>query len=358
VSHTPLGVMLIDDSSANRKLLTGLLETEPELRLLGAARGDEEGLALAIKLRPDVILLDLTVPRLGGFQLLRTLRTRMAVPVIVITSHAQPGDVFTALELGALEFIAKPSAIGSPESLATLRRELVEKVRSVRGVSRTPGPSRAAAAAISPGVVRPSRAATVRPFTVLALGASTGGPPAVEQVLNALAGQALAVLICQHMPAMFTKAFAERLHRMGAFAVSEAKEGDRVKPGQAYVAPGGQQMTLVSVGDSLRLAISRAPPADKHAPSVDVLFHSLAHVLGSAAFGVILTGMGSDGSEGAKDIQRAGGEVWAEAQSSAVIFGMPQAAISTGAVARVLKLEEIGPAVIDREKGVLTSAPR
>jgi two-component system chemotaxis response regulator CheB len=181
---------------------------------------------------------------------------------------------------------------------------------------------------------------------VVAVGASTGGPPAVQRLLEGLAAEPTpCVLVCQHMPSLFTRAFAERLDRLGPFTVTEAYDGDVVQPGHMYIAPGGRHMVLAERGTKLELHTPPPTPLDKYAPSVDRLFTSVAQVLGSRALAVVLTGMGADGAEGAREVARAGGEVWAESEETAVVFGMPGEAIATGAVQRVLRLGEMGPAL-------------
>jgi two-component system chemotaxis response regulator CheB len=287
-------------------------------------------------LHPDVVTLDLEMPRLGGYSFLRLLKSTAPTPVIVISSYAHKTDVFKALELGAFDFIAKP-ARPTPDALEKLRKELHEKVQAARLVRPSDAKS----------VHRP-KVMPLEPSFVVGIGASTGGPPAVQRLLEALAPEpSMSLLVCQHMPKQFTRAFAERLDRLGPFTVREAQEGDILTPGHVFIAPGGRQ--LVVYRQSGQYVLGTPPPTmqDKHAPSVDRLFISLSEVFGSKAVGVVLTGMGSDGALGAKAIQRAGGEVWAESEETAVIYGMPQEAVATGAVSRVLPLGEIGPALVE-----------
>ena len=325
-------VLVIDDSPSNRRAITQILEASPGIEVVDRAADGEEGLKKAHALKPDVITLDLEMPKLDGFSFLRLLMAHAPTPVIVLSSYAHDSDVFKALELGAFDFVAKPSR-GGKDDLDAVRAELLEKVRSVRLLKKdekTPLP-----------VVRvpkpPAKVADPEPM-VVAVGASTGGPPAIQKLLEAMARLPVCLLICQHMPPRFTHAFAERLDKMGGLKVSEAKEGDRVRAGHAFIAPGGGHMELIRRGGLLVLGTPDNTPADKHAPSVDRLFESCARTLGSQAFGIVLTGMGIDGEKGVKAIGKAGGEIWAEAEETAVIFGMPQAAIGTGSVSRVLPL--------------------
>lgn len=337
----PTTVLVIDDSAHNRRTLKQLLESEPDVQVLDWAADGEEGLRKVVDLRPDVVTVDLEMPRMGGYTFLRLLRTAAPTPAIVISSHSHKADVFKALELGAFDFIARP-AKATAAALEILRMELLEKVRAARlvrrgGAQRTP-PAREAPE------WEPEAAA--RPF-IIAVAASTGGPPAVQRLLEALAAEPTpCVLVCQHMPAQFTKAFAERLDRIGPFNVSEAKEGDRVAAGHVYIAAGGRHLQLTEREGRLVLRTPEMSPKDRYVPSADQLFESVAKTLGDKALAVVLTGMGSDGAVGVRQVHKAGGEVWAESEETAVVFGMPQEAISTGVVKRVLPLGEIGPALV------------
>ncbi|GMU61385.1 MAG: chemotaxis response regulator protein-glutamate methylesterase [Myxococcaceae bacterium] len=335
----PITVLVIDDSAANRRAITRILETAPGVRVVERAADGEEGLKKAIALKPEVITLDLEMPRLDGFAFLRLLNAQAPTPVIVLSSYRHPSDVFKALQLGAFDFVSKPQGRDA-ETLDSVRAELIEKVRAVRFLK--PRQPEAALPKPSPAKGRQPRAEAP---VVIGLGASTGGPPAVQRVLESLVGLPVCVLVAQHMPARFTEAFAQRLNQALALRVAEAKAGDPIEPGRVYVAPGGEQLELAQKGSLMQLAVKRASPADRHAPSVDRLFLSLADHLGGRARAVVLTGMGDDGAKGVAALGRQGAEVWAEAESTAVVFGMPQAAISTGHVKRVLPVDELGPAL-------------
>ncbi|MCY1021847.1 MULTISPECIES: chemotaxis-specific protein-glutamate methyltransferase CheB [Pyxidicoccus] len=331
-----ISVLVIDDSAHNRHTLTTLLESAPDVRVLDRAADGEEGLKKVLELKPDVVTLDLEMPKLGGYTFLRLLMRTVPTPVIVISSYSHKSDVFKALELGAFDFIAKPPR-STREALDGLRNELLDKVRAARHVR--PGQRHAA-----PGA-RAMAVAGELPL-VVAVGASTGGPPAVQRLLEGLASEPTpCVLVSQHMPSQFTRAFAERLDRIGPFTVTEACDGDVVQPGHVYIAPGGRHMVVAERGTKLELHTPPPTPLDKYAPSVDRLFTSVAQVLGPRALAVVLTGMGADGAEGAREVARVGGEVWAESEETAVVFGMPGEAIATGAVKRVLRLGEMGPAL-------------
>jgi two-component system chemotaxis response regulator CheB len=338
VSETPVTVLVIDDSPINRRTLTEMLESSPDVEVLDRASDGEEGLKKAASLRPDLITLDLEMPKLDGFAFLRLLMATVPTPVIVVSSYAHKSDVFKALELGAFDFIAKPYRQGKQE-LAEMRQELIEKVRSVRLIRPAKRETRARPAAV------PAR--EPREPLVVAVAASTGGPPAVQKLLEAASAEpSTCFLVCQHMPARFTRAFAARLDRAGAFTVTEAHDGDLIAPGHAFIAPGGKQLSVEPRAGKLALRVTEPKDRDKHAPSGDLLFESVAKVIGARALGIVLTGMGADGADGARALKRAGAEVWAESEESAVIFGMPKEAIAAGAVKRVLRLSEMGPALV------------
>ncbi|MBI3186155.1 MAG: chemotaxis response regulator protein-glutamate methylesterase [Myxococcales bacterium] len=330
----PIRVLVVDDSASNRRAISQILEAAPDVAVVDRAADGDEGLRKAAALRPDVITLDLEMPRLDGFAFLRLLMASVPTPVIVISSYAHRSDVFKALELGAFDFIAKS---GRPDrgALESIRAQLLEKVRTVR-LLRPPRRHTPAQGLVERG-----------PTAVVAIGASTGGPPAVQRLLESISGQPLCLLVCQHMPPRFTKAFADRLDRIGSFSVREARDTDPVKPGCAYIAPGGRHLALSKRGGGLEVRIEAPGPKDKHAPSVDHLFASVARALGGASVGVVLTGMGGDGAAGSMAIRRAGGEVWAESEETAVVFGMPKEAIASGSASRVLRLEQIGPSLIE-----------
>jgi two-component system chemotaxis response regulator CheB len=331
----PINVLVIDDSAANRRAISRILEDSPGIKVVDRAGDGEEGLKKAIELKPDLITLDLEMPRLDGFSFLRLLMARAPTPVIVLSSWGHPSDVFKALQLGAFDFVAKPQ---TGASLETVRAELVEKVRAVRFVRR----EELAAPKAAPRAVRVEAVAAEHP-PVVVIGASTGGPPAVQKLLEALAGLPVCVLVAQHMPARFTKAFAERLDQTLPFRVSEAKTGDTLEAGRVYVAPGGEQLTVQERDGVPTLIITASMPEDVYAPSIDRLFKSLAQSpLVERLHAVVLTGMGHDGAQGVKALARRGATVWAEAEATAVVFGMPEAAIATGAVDHVLELPRLG----------------
>jgi two-component system chemotaxis response regulator CheB len=337
----PISVLVIDDSAVNRRELTRVLDDAPGIKVVDRAADGEEGLKKAITLKPDVITLDLEMPRLDGYAFLRLLMARAPTPVIVVSSYGHPSDVFKALQLGAFDFVARP-AVG--DSLNAVRAELIEKVRAVKFVRRDePPPPPARSRLRTTRKLEPVKAVEPEQPIIIGVGASTGGPPAVQKLLESLVGLPVCVLVAQHMPPKFTDAFAERLDQTLSLRVTEAKSGDKLLPGRVYVAPGGEQLEVVERGGERVLSVKSSLPTDTYAPSVDRLFLSLAQVVGAEARAVVLTGMGNDGAKGIKALSRLGAVTWAEAESSAVVFGMPQAAIATGGVKHVLPLDELGP---------------
>jgi two-component system chemotaxis response regulator CheB len=335
--------MVVDDSAQSRRALVEVLSGQADVSVVGTAGDGEEALRDVATLRPDVLCLDLEMPRMDGFTFLRLLMARSPTPVIVVSSYARKADVFKALELGALDFVAKQPK-GPPE---VFRDELLEKVRMVRNLRLGVLERRAHEADVSNVASAPERQAEMR---LLVVGASTGGPPALTRVLSALPGDLpLTIAIAQHMPEKFTKAFAERLGKSTAFAVAEAEDGEPLVPGRVILAPGGRHLAIEQVRGELRAMLRRPTAGDSHryCPSVDLLFESAAQEMGDRTLAVVLTGMGNDGRRGVAAVKQAGGRTIAESEQTAVVFGMPKEAIASGKVDEVLRLEDIAEAVVD-----------
>jgi two-component system chemotaxis response regulator CheB len=330
----PTRVLLVDDSDASRAAVGRILEGSGGVVIVGAAGDGEQALREALRLEPDLVFLDLQMPRMDGFTFLRILMARRPTPVVVVSSQARRSDAFKALELGALDFVAKPEGGASFESIAATLLEKCELLRALRPENLGP--------ALPPGP--PLDAARLsEPARVVAVAASTGGPQALQRLFSALpADLPLAFVVAQHMPERFTAAFAERLSRTTPFSVQEAAEGDAVATGRVLVAPGGRDLEVRrdSAG-TLRAAVLAGGPTrhEKYRPSANRLLASVARAVGPRACGVILTGMGSDGSEGVAAIKEAGGLTLAESQESAVVYGMPQAAAESGALDELLPLD-------------------
>jgi two-component system chemotaxis response regulator CheB len=352
VQIPPLRVLVVDDSAYNRKNIADILAGSAEIEVVGKAADGEEALRLATQLKPQAITLDLEMPRMDGFTFLRILMARQPTPVIVVSSYAHKENVFKALELGAIDFVAKPDRQFAPD---VLRAEILEKVllvRSLRAVQ--PSNSRISRHDISPPPARISsvdlpgaRHAPAAPRHVICIASSTGGPTALLEIFGRLPERFPgALLVAQHMPDKFTRTFAERLDKKGVLRVSEAEDGMMVSVRRGFVCPGKMCMEVASSSSGISLADLRvrvAQPAanDRYVPSADRLFKSVAQVAGTRAVGVILTGMGDDGVLGARAIRAAGGTVIAESEATAVVYGMPGAAVRAGVVNESLSLPDI-----------------
>ncbi|MFO0659813.1 MAG: chemotaxis-specific protein-glutamate methyltransferase CheB [Polyangiaceae bacterium] len=336
-------LLVVDDSAYNRRNISDIFLNEPDVEVVGKAADGEEALKLATSLKPDVITLDLEMPRMDGFTFLRILMARQPTPVIVVSSYRQKENVFKALELGALDFVAKPDRQIMPDS-SEVKAEILQKVRLVR----TMRPTSRVMKATKP-VARPAEAPAPRPNVnapqkMVAIASSTGGPTALLEIFGKLHERlGVAVLVAQHMPDKFTRTFAERLDRKGPFRVSEAQDGDVVFAQTAFVCPGRQCMELIATPATGELKLRTGLPAanDRYVPSADRLFKSVAALMGPRAIGVVLTGMGDDGLAGAKAIRDAGGIIIAESQETAVVYGMPAVVARAGLANQVLPLPGI-----------------
>jgi len=343
---TEIRVLVIDDSAFNRQTITTMLSSLPGIRVIARAADGDEGLRRVFEHSPDIITLDLEMPKMDGFTFLRILMQRKPTPVIVVSSYARKENVFKALELGALDFIAKPSH-GASAELLSIGNELGNKVRLVTQLRVVALAERARAPMPvpppPPEVVAPA-AATMR---LVVLGASTGGPPAVQHILAALDARAGAcVLVAQHMPPRFTTSFAERLDRQSSFEVREARDGDALRPGLALIAPGGAHLEVErGAGGLLRARVTPAAADDRWVPSIDRLLDSVAHAAGARGIGVVLTGMGDDAAAGVRALKQRGGRVLCESLGSAVMPGMPEGVIATGLCDEVVPLGGMAAAI-------------
>lgn len=344
---------MVDDSAYNRRNIAEVFAGSPEVEVVGKAADGEEALRLASLLKPDVITLDLEMPRMDGFTFLRILMSRQPTPVIVVSSYSQKENVFKALELGALDFVAKPTAQIAPDA-TDLREQILEKVLLVRQLRTSFAPPPVSRRQVSGAFTvegRPSspdsgamRAAApyIAPKHVVAIASSTGGPSALLEIFAKVPPTSTAgIVVAQHMPDKFTRTFAERLDRRGAVRTGEAQDGDRLGKLTGFVCPGRQCMEVVQNGVELRISVGPPKPEDRYVPSADRLLRSVAQAAGARAIAVILTGMGDDGVEGARAIRSAGGLVVAESQETAVVYGMPGAAVRAGIVDKLLPLPQI-----------------
>jgi two-component system, chemotaxis family, protein-glutamate methylesterase/glutaminase len=338
----PIRVLVIDDSAYSRRTIIRMLETSPLIQVVDWARDGEEALRKALQLRPDLVTLDLEMPRMDGFTFLRLLMAKRPTAVLVVSGRSGDDTVFKALELGAMDFVAKPTLRAAPE-LATIQEELIRKVHGTRQLRMDKVRDRVSQA---PSVVRPNEEHGAGPLRVIAIGSSTGGPAALMQIFSAFTEPPdCAFVISQHMPAGFTRGFAERLDRVTHVTAREARPGEALQAGVVLLAPGGNHLEFESRGGGTVTKLAPRVEEDKYAPSVDRMFVSAAKHFGQNLLAVVLTGMGDDGREGVTAVRQSGGNVIAESEETAVIFGMPQQAIRTGVVDAVLPLSEIAPVI-------------
>jgi two-component system chemotaxis response regulator CheB len=342
-------VLIVDDSAIVRKLLSESLSGEPDIEVAGTAPDPYVARDKILSLKPDVLTLDIEMPRMDGLTFLRKLMQFHPMPVVVISSLAQPScrSAVEALELGAVEVLAKP---GGPYSIGELRQVIGTKVRAA-AAARLRG-------RVEPGAPAPAEAATAMPpDTVIAIGASTGGTEAIASVLSRLPASTPPTLIAQHIPPHFSRAFAQRLNQLCAMEVREAVDGEPVRPGVALVAPGDYHLLLRRSASGYYAAVRTGPRVCYQRPSVDVLFQSVADTAGARAVGALLTGMGSDGAQGLLRMRRSGAHTIAQDESSCVVFGMPREAIALGAAASVVPLHRIPEAILAARAGK-PEAPR
>ena len=330
-------VLIVDDSAIVRRLLVEALSGEPGIEVVGTAPDPYVARDKILTLSPDVLTLDIEMPRMDGLTFLKKLMVFHPMPVIVVSSLAQASCKagVEALSLGAVDILAKP---GGPFSVSELKSQLVTKIRA------------AAAARISVPqpceIAQPARlAARSGPLAVIAIGASLGGAEAIECVLTRLPADSPGIVITQHIPAGFSRAFAERLNKFCPMRVAEAADGDLVQPGLALIAPGNYHMLLRKAGAGYRVSVKDGPTVCYQRPSVDVLFTSVAEAAGPHAVGVILTGMGSDGAQGLYKMKSAGAATIAQDEATCVVFGMPKEAIGLGAADRVVPLPLVSAAI-------------
>ncbi|MGZ5433886.1 MAG: protein-glutamate methylesterase/protein-glutamine glutaminase [Thermoanaerobaculia bacterium] len=338
----PVRALVIDDSAYNRVTLTRMLETDPRITVVGTAVNGEDGIKQVMKHRPDVITLDLEMPIMDGFAFLRWLMVNLPTPVIAVSSKSSDRSVFKALELGALDFIAKPGGRVSPR-LEEIHRDLVAKVlqiadlriENLRPRLQEEPPETSKGPAVTGSC----------PVDLVVIGCSTGGPPALQSLFQALPRMALPFVVAQHMPPTFTRLFAERVNKLAAYDVREAVNGDILEPGTVYIAPGGMQSEIRRVAEGLQIRVYPTGLTDLYSPSVDRLFRSASEACHERLVAVIMTGMGDDGAESMRTVRERGGRTIAESSESAIIFGMPAEAIKTGAVDEVLPLSAIPAAI-------------
>ena len=335
-------VLVVDDSAVMRAMLRAQLARASDIEVVAEAADPYEAREAILRFAPDVITLDIDMPRMDGLSFLARLMRHHPLPVVVISSltPANSDAALRALSLGAVEVIAKPH---SAQAATALRAELLSALRAAACAKVGHQPSDAAVIAAA----QPSSDSfdTSMP-AMIAIGASTGGPATIERVLMGMPANVPPIVIVQHMLAGFTAAFARRLDGCCALRVKEARDGEPAEAGTAYIAPSGQHMLVLGQQGKLRIAVRAGPPVQNHRPSVDVLFHSVAKAVGPDAVGVLLTGMGADGASGMCALRSAGARTIAQDETTSVVFSMPAEAIRSGGAGQVLPLDRIAPAIL------------
>ncbi len=353
-------VIVVDDSALVRSLLAEIINRQSDMECIGTANDPLIAREMIREQNPDVITLDVEMPRMDGIDFLGRLMRLRPMPVLMISTLTERGAEVTmkALELGAVDFVAKPR-VGVAGGLNELATQIVDKIRVAAGahVRRLPGRGVGAGPAdgAAQGVAAPASAAAllgrVSTEKLICIGASTGGTEAIREVLVHLPADSPAIVITQHMPPGFTTSFAARLNSLCQITVKEAAHGERILPGHAYIAPGGKQFHVARSGANYVAVVDDGPPVNRHKPSVEVLFKSAAAVVGRNAYGIMLTGMGADGAAAMREMKDAGSYNYVQDEASCIVFGMPREAIAHGAADEVLPLTQIAPALIARLRG-------
>lgn len=333
-------VLVVDDSASVRKMLTEILASDPEIQVIGTASDPFVAAKRIHKELPDVITLDLEMPKMDGLNFLKRIMAQHPIPVVIISGVTQRGTkkAVEALALGAVDVVQKPTAEELQDPEARLKM-----IDIVKGASKAVLMRKAQ----SLGVVgQPIDAAPVRrimpmPGKIIAVGASTGGPEALLHFLQAMPANCPGIVIVQHMPEVFTRSFADRLDKICQIKIKEATDGDPIVQGQALIAPGNKHMEVRTDGNSHRVAVRYGPPCNRHRPSVDILFSSVARTVGANAIGIIMTGMGADGAKGLLEMKEQGAVTVAQDEKTSVVFGMPKEAIRIQAATKVLPLHTI-----------------
>jgi len=347
-------VLIIDDSALVRQVLTSILETSKNILVVGAARDPIDAREKIKQLNPDVLTLDIEMPKMDGVTFLKNLMRLRPMPVVMISTLTEAGADVTleALEIGAVDFIAKPK-IDVKGELQEYADEIIEKiemagnakVREYRGMVDTVSTDKK----LDAGAVLEKRTGKIRFKTtdkIVALGASTGGTEAIKEVLESLPANAPGIVISQHIPIAFSKSFTERVNKSSQVTVCEPSDGQKILPGYVYIAPGDKHLMVERCGAEYICKLSDGPPVSRHKPSVDVMFRSVAQNVGPNAMGVMLTGMGADGAQGMLEMKQQGAYNISQDEDSCVVWGMPGSAVKIGAVDKELTLSEIGKEIL------------
>lgn len=344
-------VLVVDDSALVRSLLSEIIRSDPGLQLVGAAPDAYVARDMVKQFSPDVITLDIEMPRMDGLSFLEKLMAARPTPVLMISTLTEAGAEATlqALELGAVDFIPKPK-LSIAAGIEAYRELILEKLHQVARV-RVSGSRRATSQAVVGGEkLTPRRLSGTE--KIIAIGASTGGTEAIKEVLMQLPANVPGIVITQHMPPGFTRSFAQRLDRLTRLHVVEAAGGERILPGHAYLAPGNFHLIVERSGADYVVKLSDAEPVHRHRPAVDVMMKSVAQAGGKNVLGVLLTGMGKDGALGMADIRAQGGYTLAQDEASCVVYGMPREAVAIGAVDAIVPLESMGAVLLEKLKSM------
>ncbi|MES2183524.1 MAG: chemotaxis response regulator protein-glutamate methylesterase [Pseudomonadota bacterium] len=348
-------VIVVDDSALVRSLLSEIINRQPDMECIGTANDPLVAREMIRERNPDVITLDVEMPRMDGIDFLGRLMRLRPMPVVMISTLTERGAEVTmkALELGAIDFVAKPR-VGVANGLSELATQIVEKIRiaakaQVRRAAPPPAPGVAGAApAAAPSLPGGTLLGRVSTEKLIFIGASTGGTEAIRQILVQLPPDCPGIVITQHMPPGFTTSFAMRLDTLCRITVKEAVHGERILPGHAYIAPGGRQFSIGRSGANYVAVVEDTEPVNRHRPSVEVLFRSAANLVGRNAYGIMLTGMGADGAKAMREMKDAGSYNYVQDEASCIVFGMPREAIAHGAADEVLPLDQIAAALMTR----------
>ncbi len=344
MTNQPIRVLVVDDSAYIRKVVRLMLERDPMITVVGTARDGEDALEQVERLNPDVVTLDLIMPGLDGVGFLRRQMARRRLPVVVVSIASETGEMaMAAVEAGAVDFVQKPTALAN-EEVYQIADDLVEKVKTAATIApqRLPG---LAAPPPPPLAPRPARGGV----DMVVIGISTGGPQALRSMVPRLPGDfPVPIAAVLHMPVGYTGPFAAKLDTLSALEVREAAEGDQVQPGRFLLAPAGRHLTFRRQPNGRVVAHLDTRPADKlHRPSADVLFKSAAEVYGGRVLGVVMTGMGNDGTEGAAWIKARGGIIFAESEETCVVYGMPRSVVESGLADRIVTLDRMAEAIVE-----------
>ena len=357
-------VLIVDDSSVVRKMISDALSNDPQIQVVGVAPDPYVARDKIKELNPDVITLDIEMPRMDGLTFLKILQQHRPIPVIIISSISQAGSAaaMTALQNGAVEELANPTSAFSIGHLADQLPRHIKAAAASRMRRRPAAPSTDVAGnAPKPGtlgcanLVQRPPVGSFHPRQIIAIGSSTGGVEALTDILTALPAGLPGIAITQHIPPYFSRVFAERINGISALEVREAAEGDLLVPGLALVAPGDYHMTLSWAGNGFKVALNQRPPVHHCRPAVDVMFRSISEITGARVVSAILTGMGSDGAMGMKALKATGARTFAQDEDSCVVYGMPRAAVELGVVDKVLPLSKIPTALIEASQMIATA---